>query len=177
MLRWKCILRVDAILLTTFHKGEDPINFACILIMVGGMLDSMDGLLARKLNATSEIGKQLDSFADLITFGIAPIMIYLSMHHIAVKHVLHLPEIIISAYYVLCAIYRLARYNVSEYKEYFEGLPTTASGVLLCGYIFISNMNLNTWCKSGEYAILSCFLIGVLGTLMISKIRVNRISK
>lgn len=166
-----------AILLTTFHKGENPINFACVLIMLGGFLDSMDGLLARKLNATSEIGKQLDSFADLITFGIAPIMIYLSMHLLAVKHILHLPEIVITAFYVVCAIYRLARYNVSEPAPYFEGLPTTASGVLLCLYIFISNMNLTTWCRSKEFVIVSCIFIFILGISMISTFRVNRLMK
>jgi len=50
---------------------------AAILILIGMMLDSMDGRLARMLNAQSEIGKELDSLADIVTFGVAPaILVY-----------------------------------------------------------------------------------------------------
>lgn len=165
-----------AILMTTFHKGEDPINLACIFIMVGGFLDSIDGVLARKLNASSALGKQLDSFGDLMTFGIAPVTVFLSMHMLMVETRLHLLEICIAAFYVLCAIYRLARYNVSDYADYFEGLPTTASGVLMCVYIFTSNIFLDTWKHNYWYTGISCALILLLGLMMVSKVRVNRVA-
>lgn len=165
-----------AILMTTFHKGEDPINLACIFIMFGGFLDSIDGFLARKLNASTPIGKQLDSFADLMTFGIAPVTVFLSMHMLIVQSRIHILEICIAAFYVLCAIYRLARYNVSDYTDYFEGLPTTASGVFMCLYIFLSNMFVSTWKYNDYYTGVSCVLILLLGLMMVSKIRVNRVA-
>lgn len=163
-----------AILLTVFYDGKNAINVACLLILCGGLFDSMDGLLARKLEATSDIGKQLDSFADLITFGIAPITAFLTLHSVNMNHRIHLIEIIIAAFYVLCAMYRLARYNVSAYRPYFQGLPTTAAGVIMSWHVFICNMFVDNMKKRPTFGMMCSILIFMLGLLMISKIKVGK---
>lgn len=164
-----------AILMTVFHKTEEAIHLACFFLLVGAFLDSIDGLLARYLDATSQIGKELDSFADIITFGIAPIIVFTSLHSIGHNHYIHVTELFVAAFYVICAVYRLARYNVSEYKPYFEGLPTTAAGIIMSFYIILSNECLEVWEGDIYYTFFSYAMVIALGVLMVSKIRVNRI--
>lgn len=165
-----------AILMITFHKTPEAINIACIFILIGAFLDSIDGLLARYLEATTPIGKELDSFADIITFGIAPMVLFTSLHCIGHHDYIHPIEIVIAAFYIICAIYRLARYNVSEYKTYFEGLPTTASGMIMSMYIFLSNIYKDLWFYNEWYTVLSYTIVIILGLLMISKVKVDRIA-
>lgn len=166
---------IFALILALFYKTVVVINISCVLITIGGCFDAMDGRLARRLKLSSEIGKQLDSFADLITFGITPMCVFLTMHSLNNENYLSLMEIFITGFYILCAMYRLARYNVSDYTNYFEGLPTTASGVLISMYIFISNLTFDAWTGNLLYTCTSYSLIIFLGCAMISKFRVNRI--
>lgn len=161
-----------AILITIQHKDKITVNIACIFIVFGGFLDFIDGKIARKFDVMSEIGKQLDSFADLITFAVAPICVFLSMH-CEYRHI-HIVEVLIATFYVACAMYRLARYNVTDCKGYFEGLPTTACGAIMSVYIFTSNMLVDKWINNGVYTLFSFIFICILGFLMISKFRVNR---
>ncbi|SFA70747.1 MULTISPECIES: CDP-diacylglycerol--serine O-phosphatidyltransferase [unclassified Bacillus (in: firmicutes)] len=102
---------------------------AAILILIGMMLDSMDGRLARMLNAQSEIGKELDSLADIVTFGVAPAILvyYASFSQYG------LIGLIIAGLFPLFGAFRLARFNVNAKSSinYFTGVPITAAGGLL----------------------------------------------
>lgn len=168
------ICGIFALMISVFYKSCEVINIACILIAIGGFFDAIDGRLARRLKLSSELGKQLDSFADIITFGITPMCVFLSLHSITRDNTTSLLEIMIAAFYISCAMYRLARYNISDHTNYFVGLPSTASGMFTSMYIFISNFN-NTWVKSTICTYVSYSLIIFLGLAMISKYRVNRI--
>lgn len=103
---------------------------AAILILIGMMLDSMDGRLARMLNVDGDLGKELDSLADIVTFGIAPsfLVYYTYFFHFG------LVGLAIAGLFPLFGAFRLARFNISPKKQslhYFVGVPITAAGGIL----------------------------------------------
>ena len=109
-------------------------------ILIGAFLDLLDGLSARILNAYSEFGKQLDSFADMITFGVAPSMILFKLftlkntNHLfeASAEVLLLSPVILCLLTPICSAIRLAKFNINnKHNTYFIGLPTPALGVFI----------------------------------------------
>ena len=96
---------------------------AAILIVVAGFLDTFDGRIARMTKTESDFGKEFDSLADIVTFGVAPAF----LAHIWGLH--HYGRIgwLIPVFYLLCAATRLARFNVqsrSVDSRFFVGLPT-----------------------------------------------------
>ncbi|MDG5786173.1 CDP-diacylglycerol--serine O-phosphatidyltransferase [Evansella sp. AB-P1] len=105
-------------------------NNAAILILIGMMLDSMDGRLARLLKVDSKFGKELDSLADIVTFGVAPsFLVYYTYFH-----QFGLIGLIVAGLFPLFGAYRLARFNVTSSessKNYFSGVPITAAGGIL----------------------------------------------
>lgn len=103
-------------------------------IALGMIFDVLDGLIARWLHAPSELGKQLDSLADMVTFGLAPAYLFFSLAEN--------PRIGMIAAFILIAAsaLRLAKFNLKESAYGFEGLPTPASAAILLG-IFIAIAN------------------------------------
>ncbi|WP_417897956.1 CDP-diacylglycerol--serine O-phosphatidyltransferase [Bacillus haimaensis] len=103
---------------------------AAILILIGMMLDSMDGRLARMLKADSNLGKELDSLADVVTFGVAPsFLVYYTYFY-----QFGLLGLAIAGLFPLFGAYRLARFNVSPPNssgKYFTGVPITAAGGIM----------------------------------------------
>ncbi len=103
---------------------------AAILILIGMMLDSMDGRVARMLKADSELGKELDSLADIVTFGVAPSFLVYYTYFFQFG----LLGLIVAGLFPLFGAYRLARFNISTNKSnlnYFIGVPITAAGGIL----------------------------------------------
>ncbi|MDX8045293.1 CDP-diacylglycerol--serine O-phosphatidyltransferase [Gracilibacillus sp. S3-1-1] len=102
---------------------------AAALILIGMLLDALDGRVARRLNVKSEIGKQLDSLADIVTFGIAPTILFAYTNAIEGGML----DFVLTGLFILCGGYRLARFNVdtSEDLSHFSGVPITAAGGLL----------------------------------------------
>lgn len=150
--------------------------FSSMCIFTAAVVDFLDGYVARALKAESELGKQLDSLADLVTFGLLPGIIYyqllertffLESGALYTSKLWMLPALIIP----LCAAYRLARFNVqTTSKEFFTGLAVPAQGIfaaslpLIYFYNFYgaSEWMLNKW--------LLYSLIVLFGWLMISRI-------
>ena len=94
------------------------------------MLDSLDGRVARLLRVDSQMGKELDSLADVVTFGAAPavLMYYTSFSNYGII------GLYIAGLFPLFGAYRLARFNVtpsSTSMKYFTGVPITATGGLV----------------------------------------------
>ena len=128
-------------------KGD--IETACYLIWLAALLDFLDGFLARLLNAYSEIGKQLDSLADLVTFGVLPALIYYKILLIY----LPVPWAYLAFVVALFSALRLAKFNIDEEQTVdFKGLTTTANGILtssipliLVGDSFLQPLLTNGW--------------------------------
>jgi CDP-diacylglycerol---serine O-phosphatidyltransferase len=137
-------------------------NNAAILIIIGMMLDSMDGRLARILKADSTLGKELDSLADIVTFGVAPsFLIYYTYFH-----QFGLLGFAVSGLFPLFGAFRLARFNISTNKtsqNYFIGVPITAAGGILALLTLFGDFIPN---------IITTVIFTALCFLMVSKIRI-----
>ncbi|ACE05539.1 CDP-diacylglycerol/serine O-phosphatidyltransferase [Candidatus Amoebophilus asiaticus 5a2] len=103
--------------------------YAALLIRIGACFDFLDGFVARALRVHSSLGKQLDSLADLITFGFLPTVIMFSLLELQSSSPF-LPYIAILI--TLCAALRLAKFNIDiAQKDVFLGLSTTAYGIFI----------------------------------------------
>ncbi|WNF38975.1 CDP-diacylglycerol--serine O-phosphatidyltransferase [Bacillaceae bacterium IKA-2] len=103
---------------------------AAILILIGMMLDSMDGRVARMLKVDSALGTQLDSLADIVTFGVAPsfLVYYTYFYQFGII------GFAVAGLFPLFGAYRLARFNTGAIiasSNYFVGVPITAAGGIL----------------------------------------------
>ncbi len=109
--------------------NERFITYAAIMIIIGMLLDGLDGRVARLLKAQSDFGKELDSLSDIVTFGVAPALI---MYNVFLEDAGWI-GIFITALFPICGALRLARFNTQTKKScgYFIGLPITAAGGIL----------------------------------------------
>ena len=143
-------------------NGESSLSIL-LLFYICLVLDFLDGFFARKLNVISEFGKQLDSLADLISFGVLPSTVL--FFHISEINDTNLKYI--SFFILIFSVIRLAKFNLSEdNNDYFEGLPTPANALF---FMSISSYN-------GVYSslITQNILIGLIllfSFLMVSKIK------
>lgn len=106
-------------------KGQ--LNLSLLLIFIAALLDRFDGMAARKLNHESELGKQLDSMSDIISFGVAPALLMFQ----GILGEFGAPGAFFTILYIACGAVRLARFNISTNNGYFTGLPITVAGCLL----------------------------------------------
>lgn len=112
------------------YSASGDYKNAAILILIGMMLDSMDGRIARMLHVQSDLGKELDSLADIVTFGVAPAM----MAYYSYFSDFGILGMCVAGIFPLFGAYRLARFNINAVKsslKYFSGVPITAGGGIL----------------------------------------------
>jgi len=110
---------------------------ACIFIIVGALFDSVDGRVARLTGTQSSFGEQFDSLSDLISFGMAPALIFYSKFLTGMSRV----GMVVAFIYLLCGALRLARFNANIDKvasDYFQGLPIPGAASAIIGFILIS---------------------------------------
>lgn len=112
---------------------------AAWLIILGALFDLLDGKVARLTRGTSEMGVQLDSFADFLTFAIAPGIMLFSMGIYSLKNW----KFIIPILFLLAGAFRLARYNITTLadpmrRKFFQGLPIPLAAVCLAGFTIFS---------------------------------------
>ncbi len=115
------------------YAFEGQLQNAAYAIILAAFFDFLDGMAARLLNAYSEIGKQLDSLADMVSFGVLPAVLIYQLF-------LQSPQVGSLSIYLnfsafLIAVFsalRLAKFNIDERQaEYFIGLPTPANALLI----------------------------------------------
>ena len=104
------------------------LHISTVLLLTGMFFDVIDGMVARMLKVQSQFGKELDSLADLVSFGVAPAYLYTLFS--PVDHwVMYIP-----AFFILIgSALRLAIFNLRPPAKYFTGLPTPASTFFLAG--------------------------------------------
>jgi CDP-diacylglycerol--serine O-phosphatidyltransferase len=114
--------------------AENQIEAGVLFIISGAIFDFFDGFFARLLRAGSGIGKELDSLADMVTFGFLPAYMMYSLFTESTTG--YYPYI--SFLLAVSAGFRLAKFNISEdSKDYFVGLPTPANAFLIAGLVHI----------------------------------------
>lgn len=151
------------------HQDKHLLIISMGLIFLGMIFDAFDGKVARMTNNVTEFGAELDSLADAITFGVAPAFLSLVMLHTMNQEVDKFKAIyLIPSAFMICAILRLARYNVERHDEtkdkgYFKGLPTPAGAAALVSLIWLEVEKAPFGRIVFPYVLLvSCVLIGLL---------------
>jgi CDP-diacylglycerol--serine O-phosphatidyltransferase len=131
--------------ISVFYSGENPqlvdmperVVTGAAFIGLAGLVDFLDGFVARLFKATSGMGKQLDSLADVVSFGVAPGMIlyqFLRLSYAGQENGLDISLVwLLPAFIFPCAAaWRLAKFNIDEGQEYtFKGIPTPAAGLVV----------------------------------------------
>jgi len=168
----------NALTLINVCIGLSSIKFALdakfelsiIAIIFAAIFDTLDGRVARLLKGTSLVGKELDSLADLISFGVAPafIMYFWSLNNLGKFGWL------LTMIYVVCVALRLARFNVNSNTEpswkdnYFEGVPSPAGGILILMPLIFSLSEMNLININYDIIVPAFFIL--ISFLLISKI-------
>ncbi|MFY8005352.1 MAG: CDP-diacylglycerol--serine O-phosphatidyltransferase, partial [Chitinophagaceae bacterium] len=171
------------LVLTTDADGNDAvilpekIYLASIFIAIAAVIDFLDGFVARCLKVSSEMGKQLDSLADVVSFGVAPgIILYQFLRLSFSSNVNALDTAfwqLLPAFIFPCAgAYRLARFNIDTEQSYgFKGVPIPAAGILIASFpliywysnkAWIISLFTNTWFLWGITFVVSYLMISTL---------------
>tara|TARA_Y100001970_G_C14239021_1_gene863720 strand:- start:1424 stop:2218 length:795 start_codon:yes stop_codon:yes gene_type:complete len=152
-------------------------ELAVISIIVAGIIDGLDGRIARLIGGASKVGKELDSLTDVISFGVAPAFI---MYFFVMKDLGRIGWLI-SLIYVVCVALRLARFNVTSnaapsWKDnFFEGVPSPAGGILVLMPLIYSFSEIQF--VSFDYNILVPSFFLLISVLLISKIPTYSLKK
>ena len=170
----------------SYLQSRDVLHlyFACALIPVALVFDVLDGRIARWRQRSSAMGRELDSLADVISFGVAPAAIAYGCG------MQGLYDRIVLVFFVACGVSRLARYNVTAEKlseggdkvKYFEGTPIPTSLVLvmvLAAAAYSGALGDALWfgsVKIGGFTLHPLVLLFALsGSLMVSRIRIPKL--
>jgi CDP-diacylglycerol--serine O-phosphatidyltransferase len=115
---------------------HDNFDKAAMLLFLAGILDGLDGRVARLTGSSSAFGEQLDSLADVISFGVAPAFLVYRWAFSGFDRL----GLFVSFLFVVCGACRLARFNVQVHvvdKRFFVGLPIPSAAGALCGLIWV----------------------------------------
>jgi len=172
--------------------GPETLPMICALLVFGAMLfDMLDGSAARLTRQTSELGAQLDSLCDAVSFGVAPafLMLQFVTRHLHKEGAFSIhPRLLwtIAVLYLLCAVLRLARFNVEtdedDSHDGFSGLPSPAAAGTVVAFPFAIGELVN-WTSSGSETarLISAWLIPTVRfvlpmvTLAVAVLMVSRI--
>ncbi|MFH1916396.1 MAG: CDP-diacylglycerol--serine O-phosphatidyltransferase [Nanoarchaeota archaeon] len=155
-------LNLTSGLISIYFSLNREFTLAAIFILVAVIFDSLDGSIARFLKRESLLGLQLDSLADLVSFGVAITTLLM------LKYSFYLPLTFAAFVLVGCGAYRLARYNVikvtSPDNKTYLGTPITLNGILFPVLLFF---------EPSQYIITALLLL--MSVLMISKIKIKKL--
>jgi CDP-diacylglycerol---serine O-phosphatidyltransferase len=155
------ILNLTLGVLAIYFVIESELRLSFFAIFIASFIDRFDGLVARKMQIESELGKQLDSLSDLVSFGLAPaFLLYQST-----LHEFGLPGFIFTAIFIICGAIRLARFNIHEFSGHYTGVPITVAGCLVALSYLLNEL---------IPAYMFMFLILILSFLMISTLQVKK---
>jgi len=145
------------------------LQWAVYMIWLAAVLDFGDGFVARLVGASSELGKQLDSLADLISFGLLPSIIVFQLFS---QHHPGSPWVYASFAIAICSALRLARFNIDpDQATDFKGLPTPANALLISSFPLIFAQNQSILRPGLESLPLWILLIVLLSYLLVSNLR------
>jgi len=164
-----------------FDRAEQAAMICSILIIVAGVLDYSDGLIARLTNTTSRFGLEYDSLADIVSFGMAPAW----LAYVFCLQSMGGVGLAACVWYITCTALRLARFNTSVPRKIqgFSGLPCPAAAATVASFVILAEsvaafpFTLNpapfsVWSYTllgSSVPFLLSFGLGVLGWLMISR--------
>ncbi len=142
---------------------------AAIAIFVAMVMDGFDGRVARMTNTQSDFGKEYDSLADMVSFGLAPALVIYQWALVPLGKIGFVGAFVFAA----GAALRLARFNTQVGiidKRYFQGLASPAAAALIAGFVWWGDDA--GWARE-EIAVVALLLTAAAGVLMVSNIRYN----
>ena len=151
---------------------DGKFTLAVIAILFAGLMDALDGRIARLIKGTSKMGKELDSLGDVISFGVAPAFI---MYFWNLQYLEKLGWFV-CLIYVVCVALRLARFNVSSNEEptwkddFFEGVPSPAGGIIVLMPLVLSFSGLGDLFFKINYDVIVPLFFIIVSILLISTI-------
>jgi CDP-diacylglycerol---serine O-phosphatidyltransferase len=126
-----------------FPYYPENISLGALFIFFAAIVDFLDGFVARALKATSEMGAQLDSLSDVVSFGVAPGMIlyqHLRLGYTQTENGMNVPMIVLLPAFIFsaAAAWRLAKFNIStDQSDSFRGIPSPAAALLVASFPLI----------------------------------------
>jgi len=151
-----------------YFLTQRDLRTALIWLFLAGVMDFIDGFVAAKLKQQTEFGQYVDTLVDFFTCGIIPVWMVLDLLVYGSDSLFD--SILISvamAFYAVCALWRLAYYNIVEAQKYFTGLPVPGS---------MMTVSMSVWCVHilGFPMWFSAITFVIIGTLMISGIKLKK---
>jgi CDP-diacylglycerol--serine O-phosphatidyltransferase len=154
--------------LSIVNTGQQKYFYAAWLIIIAAIFDMLDGVVARLTKSSSELGIELDSLSDIVSFGTAPAFLIYSIY----LYQFEVWGILVSSLLLISGGFRLARFNVQLIgfdKKFFKGLPIPTMAITLISFIL-------TFYHEGKgfsqfYAQMIIPLVILLSILMVSKIK------
>ena len=145
---------------------------AVIAILFAGLMDALDGRIARLIKGTSKMGKELDSVGDVISFGVAPALI---MYFWNLQYLEKLGWFV-CLIYVVCVALRLARFNISSEEDpswkdnFFQGMPAPAGGIMVLMPLVLSFSGVGNYFTEINYDLVVPIFFIAVSVLLISTI-------
>lgn len=175
---------IEGAIAVSLNSGNAPHQFELASIAIGGAVffDGLDGRIARMTRTVSDFGRELDSLADVITFGIAPAALafawgvyFVPPFDLLTVERFRLIGYFVSFMFLLCGAARLARFNIQKNpipknpgrpdRKYFVGLPIPAAAGMLASIVYATDgQPLTSWIFCVPWLV----LVGVLAFLMVS---------
>jgi CDP-diacylglycerol---serine O-phosphatidyltransferase len=158
--------------LSIISASNGNYNYAAWLIIVAAIFDALDGLVARLTNSSSELGVELDSLSDIVSFGAAPSFLIYSTYLYQFDNI----GIILSSLILIAGGFRLARFNVQLVgfeKSFFLGLPIPTAALTIVSFV-LAFYN-DGFAEPYSDAVIP--LVVILSYLMVSNIRYESIPK
>lgn len=178
--------------LTTSFNMPEQLSYAAICIGIAAIIDFLDGFIARVFNATSELGKQLDSLSDVVSFGVAPAVIlyqFLRLSFMQEENAFDTNFLWLTPAFLVAAAaaFRLGRFNLDNSQAHgFKGVPVPAAGMLIASLPVIAHFNyfngavngilFNKWFLYGLILVVSWLMISTL-PLMALKFKERGLAK
>jgi len=150
---------------------DEKYAMAGVFILLAGLVDRYDGRIARFLDVSSDLGKELDSLADLVSFGVAPSILVYILFNLESFGPNGLLGFVVLLLFPICGAYRLARFNTADFEGVFTGVPITIVGCFMAVFALLS-----VSFKIITILIYPAIILMIIGSyLMVSKIKLKKV--
>jgi CDP-diacylglycerol--serine O-phosphatidyltransferase len=151
-------------ILSILMSFEENYKLAALFILLAGIFDRYDGRIARYLKVDNDLGKELDSLCDVVSFGVAPSILIFNIYNFAGLGTIGYLMVLI---FPVAGAYRLAKYNITDFDGVFSGVPITITGTFLALYALLMFDNASN-------ILATMILMIMLSYLMVSKFKFKK---
>lgn len=155
------------------YISRNEFEIAAMMVLIAGVFDALDGVVARLIRSTSAIGIELDSLCDAVSFGVAPSFMIYQIYF----HQLEQIGVVISSLPAIAGVYRLARFNVQatfEDKTYYKGMPIPSAALFIISYcIFHFN-----YLQQGKTGVILLYAVTIIASIsMVSTVKFDNLPR